>query len=151
MKNRNGVFLLETLREHEEDYYICFNNMKIKSLNIDSYRHLQNIHFDFTYLEGHANAGKPLDKICIIGQSATGKTSILELIKNSISELDSAKVINGKDLSHYFHSDFSGQVEFLYDDLLQDDNLLQLTKNTIIKMGKSFVPLRKVAVAQSEE
>ncbi|MEJ7681815.1 MAG: hypothetical protein WKG06_29005 [Segetibacter sp.] len=59
--------------------------MKIKSLNINSYRHLQNINFDFTYPEGHTKAGKPLDKICIIGQSATGKTSVLELIKNSYS------------------------------------------------------------------
>lgn len=57
--------------------------MKIKTLNIDSYRHLQNISLDFTYPEGHMNAGKPLEKICIIGQSATGKTTILELIKNN--------------------------------------------------------------------
>ncbi len=112
--------------------------MKIRSLNINSYRHLENLNFDFTYPEGYANAGKPLNKICIIGQSATGKTSVLQLIKDSISKLDSIKIINGKDLSHYFHSDFSGQLEFLYDDILQDDNLLQLTKNTVIKNGQEF-------------
>ena len=74
--------------------------MMIKSLNIDSYRHLQNINFDFTYPKGHANAGKPLSKICIIGQSATGKTSILELIRNTISKLSSVEVINSR---YFFH------------------------------------------------
>ncbi len=55
--------------------------MKLKSLHIDSYRHLENISFDFTYPEGHpTKAGQPLDKICIIGQSAKGKTGILKLI-----------------------------------------------------------------------
>lgn len=63
--------------------------MKLKSLHIDSYRHLQNINFDFTYPEGHPKFGQPLEKICIIGQSATGKTSTLELIKDSISKIDS--------------------------------------------------------------
>ena len=57
--------------------------MKLKSLHIDLHKHLQNLDFDFTYPDGHANAGKPLDKICFIGQSATGKTTILELIKES--------------------------------------------------------------------
>lgn len=69
--------------------------MKIRSLNIDSFRHLQNLKFDFTYPEGHIEAGTPLNKICIIGQSATGKTSVLELIKNSLSDLKEVEIVNG--------------------------------------------------------
>jgi predicted ATP-dependent endonuclease of OLD family len=102
--------------------------MKIKSLNIDSYRHLQNVNFDFTYPEGHAKAAQPLNKICIIGQSATGKTSILELIKSSINKLNSIQVIDGKYLRDYFNLDFSGQLEYL-----QNDKILKINQDTIIQ------------------
>jgi ABC-type lipoprotein export system ATPase subunit len=61
--------------------------MKIKYLNIDSYRHLKNIQFDFTYPKGHIKQHQPLDKICLIGQSASGKTSVLELINEMSSNL----------------------------------------------------------------
>ncbi|MWB94401.1 AAA family ATPase [Flavobacterium sp. GA093] len=56
--------------------------MKISKLHIDQFRHLENLDFDFTYPEDfhiEEKRGKPLDKICFIGQSATGKTGLLEL------------------------------------------------------------------------
>ncbi len=53
--------------------------MKISKLHIDQFRHLENLDFDFTYQSGDRK-GQPLDKICFIGQSATGKTSLLELL-----------------------------------------------------------------------
>ncbi len=59
--------------------------MKLKKLHINSFRHLESLKFDFTYPEDFyivEKRGKPLDKICIIGQSATGKTGLLELIKH---------------------------------------------------------------------
>lgn len=119
-------------REHEKEYYIFCNNMKIKSLNIDSYRHLQNLNFDFTYPEGHANAGKPLNKICIIGQSATGKTSILELVKNNISQLNSIKIVNKQYIVNTqspdaFQLNFDGYLEYL-----NGNDLLKIKKDTII-------------------
>lgn len=58
--------------------------MKISKLHIDQFRHLENLEFDFTYQSGERK-GQPLDKICFIGQSATGKTSLLELIKLYLS------------------------------------------------------------------
>ncbi|HEV8084816.1 MAG TPA: AAA family ATPase [Chitinophagaceae bacterium] len=100
--------------------------MKLKSLHIDSYRHLENIDFDFTYPKGHEKAGKPLEKICIIGQSATGKTSILELIKNSIFQIDSIKVINDEYIFHHFQLDFNGQIGYSY-----NHQNLTITKNSI--------------------
>jgi len=106
----------------------------IKSLNIDSYRHLQNINFNFTYPKGHANAGKPLSKICIIGQSATGKTSILELIRNTISKLSSVEVINSRYFFHPFYLDVDGRLEFL-----QNGKVLQITNDTIIKNGQELI------------
>ncbi len=42
----------------------------------------KNFKMDFTYPTGHRKAGEPLDKICIIGQSGTGKTTILRSLKN---------------------------------------------------------------------
>lgn len=57
--------------------------MKISKLHIDQFRHLENLTFDFTYPEDfhiEEKRGKPLEKICFIGQSATGKTSLLELL-----------------------------------------------------------------------
>jgi recombinational DNA repair ATPase RecF len=77
--------------------------MKISKLHIDSFRHLENLDFDFTYPEDfhdESKRGKPLDKICFIGQSATGKTGLLELIKeqhyaiNSIIVNDIASSLN---------------------------------------------------------
>ncbi|RCR71302.1 AAA family ATPase [Larkinella punicea] len=54
--------------------------MKITGLEIGEYRQFKNIKFDFTYPEGHAKAGQPLDKVCFIGQSGTGKTTLLNVI-----------------------------------------------------------------------
>ncbi|PKP16885.1 MAG: hypothetical protein CVU07_05475, partial [Bacteroidetes bacterium HGW-Bacteroidetes-23] len=69
--------------------------MKISKLHIDKFRHLQNLEFDFTYPEDFhitEKRGKPLDKICFIGQSATGKTGLLELIYNDIQCIKSIEL-----------------------------------------------------------
>jgi predicted ATP-dependent endonuclease of OLD family len=71
--------------------------MKISKLHIDQFRHLENLDFDFTYPEDfhiEEKRGKPLDKICFIGQSATGKTSLLELIKSTIDSFFDLRIIN---------------------------------------------------------
>ena len=65
--------------------------MKITNLEIQKFRHLKNLTFDFTYQTG-AKKGQPLEKICFIGQSATGKTSILEYIKSFIDDRDNVKL-----------------------------------------------------------
>ncbi|MFN5773582.1 MAG: hypothetical protein ACK447_10900, partial [Flavobacterium sp.] len=62
--------------------------MKITKLKIDKHKHLENLEFDFTYPVGHPKAGKPLDKICFIGQSGTGKTNLLELISANHSGIN---------------------------------------------------------------
>lgn len=89
--------------------------MKISKLHIDSFRHLENLDFDFTYPEDFHIAekqGKPLDKICFIGQSATGKTSLLELITNYHNNLNSL-IVNGNFYSYKNPSNvLKGCVEF---------------------------------------
>ncbi|CAN5494853.1 hypothetical protein BH09BAC4_BH09BAC4_06440 [soil metagenome] len=56
--------------------------MKITGIDIGEYRQFKNIMFDFTYPADHAKAGQPLDKVCFIGQSGTGKTTLLNVIWN---------------------------------------------------------------------
>jgi predicted ATP-dependent endonuclease of OLD family len=75
--------------------------MKISKLHIDQFRHLENLDFDFTYQNGERK-GQPLDKICFIGQSATGKTSLLELIYEQFS------FINNLFVDGEFYSDSTG-------------------------------------------
>ncbi|MVT06993.1 AAA family ATPase [Chitinophaga tropicalis] len=115
--------------------------MKIKKLNIKSYRHLEDVNFDFTYPEGHKKEGLPLDKICIIGQSATGKTGILELFKDNISSLSKAKILGNTSntyLLQYDNSLLDGNVQIEY--LCHDGNLIT-EKNKISKNGTEFQDL----------
>ena len=75
--------------------------MKISKLHIDKFRHLENLEFDFTYPEDFhivEKRGKPLDKICFIGQSATGKTGLLELIFKEIHSFFDLRIINEKEI-----------------------------------------------------
>jgi len=54
--------------------------MKINNLHISSLNQLKEINFNFTFPNGHPRAGEALDKVCFIGQSGTGKTSLLKVI-----------------------------------------------------------------------
>ncbi len=51
--------------------------MKVSHIYIKDYHQFKDFELDLTYPAGHPKAGKPLDKVCIIGQSGTGKTSLL--------------------------------------------------------------------------
>ena len=62
--------------------------MRITQLHLDNFQQFNQLSLNFTYPEGHEKAGQPLDKICFIGQSGTGKTTLLNLIQNHIHKLD---------------------------------------------------------------
>ncbi|UUW09576.1 AAA family ATPase [Flavobacterium plurextorum] len=92
--------------------------MKISKLHIDQFRHLENLEFDFTYPEDfhiEEKRGKPLDKICFIGQSATGKTGLLDFIYKCNLNALNALLIGGKLFSRLesFMSNMNGEVEFI--------------------------------------
>ena len=54
--------------------------MKISKIKISKFHQFEDFELDLTYPKGHEKAGKPLDKVCFIGQSGTGKTTLLEMI-----------------------------------------------------------------------
>lgn len=74
--------------------------MKVTELYIQEYNQFKNFRLDLTYPEGHQKAGQALDKVCFIGQSGTGKTSILNLISSLIeSKID---IPYGQHIRHTF-------------------------------------------------
>lgn len=59
--------------------------MKLTELHIKDYNQFEDFKLDLTYPEGHPKAGQALDKVCFIGQSGTGKTSLIELVRETIA------------------------------------------------------------------
>ncbi len=115
--------------------------MKISKLHIDSFRHLENLDFDFTYpldYKDKVKAGKPLDKICFIGQSATGKTGLLELIKEQGLIINSL-VINNNNFS------FNGQLNLLIGSILFfiNDNEIEINSKKLKFKNKVFNQIKE--------
>jgi ABC-type lipoprotein export system ATPase subunit len=54
--------------------------MKVTKVKLKDFHQFKDVEIDLTYPKGHKKAGKPLDKVCIIGQSGTGKTTLLRII-----------------------------------------------------------------------
>jgi ABC-type polar amino acid transport system ATPase subunit len=59
--------------------------MKICKIYIKGYQQFQDVILDFT----HPETGEPLDKICLIGSNGTGKTTLLNIVKDSLQRLSS--------------------------------------------------------------
>ena len=54
--------------------------MKITKIHLKDFHQFKDLTIDLTYPKGHKKEGQPLDRVCFIGQSGTGKTSLLELM-----------------------------------------------------------------------
>jgi predicted ATP-dependent endonuclease of OLD family len=126
--------------------------MKISKLHIDQFRHLENLDFDFTYQSGQRK-GEPLDKICFIGQSATGKTSLLELFFDYINYTFNCELINGKFVGSRFNiKKLDGILEFtlnnkssikLQNDIIDIDNQVYSYESSGGGMVNKLIPLNE--------
>jgi recombinational DNA repair ATPase RecF len=97
--------------------------MKVKELYIKDYHQFEDFGLDLTYPEGHEKAGQPLDKVCFIGQSGTGKTSLLEVINSfvedslqSVLNSVSNKIVEEKNGSHIFFQHMGNTMKGVYDE-----------------------------------
>ena len=108
--------------------------MKILNLHIDQFRHLENLDFDFTYQTGKRK-GQILDKICFIGQSASGKTSLLELIYEHTSNITRVELVDNKYLAGLDNplKNINGEIN-----LLIGNEVLNLTNKEIIFKGEKY-------------
>ena len=75
--------------------------MKIEYLKIKNYKQFTNLKLDLIYPKGHNKEGQPLDKICIIGQSGTGKTNLLKIMRDKKNS-DEVKTVFTKEKSSNF-------------------------------------------------
>lgn len=73
--------------------------MKITKLSIKNFHQFKDLEVDLTYPKGHKKEGEPLDKVCFIGQSGTGKTTLLKLIGGHTYTIN-------KLFEEYNHEDF---------------------------------------------
>ena len=61
--------------------------MKITKIEIKNFQQFKDFSIDLTYPKGHEKEGKPLEKVCFIGQSGTGKSTILEEIQDTVEDI----------------------------------------------------------------
>lgn len=102
--------------------------MKIVEIELNNFFNFkENLKLDFRYPIGHKKQGKPLDKICIIGQSGTGKTVLLNLLKYFISERISKNQLDFNKINNNLKITFD----------LEDANNTQVTKTKIINVDES--------------
>lgn len=60
--------------------------MKILQVLVQAMPPFSDFQVEFTYPEGHEKAGKPLDRICLIGGNGTGKSSLLKLLATYLKD-----------------------------------------------------------------
>ncbi|GAB4048797.1 AAA family ATPase [Spirosoma litoris] len=115
--------------------------MKITGIEIGEYRQFKNIKFDFTYPKGHSKEGQPLDKVCFIGQSGTGKTTLLNVIWDLLQELNQVSRVSitlNKDysLDNYMPDSIFG-IKYLID--IKGALLLFNRNSEVEKSDKEFL------------
>jgi ABC-type lipoprotein export system ATPase subunit len=93
--------------------------MKIEYLEIKNYKQFTNLKLELTYPLGHGKEGQPLDKICIIGQSGTGKTNLLEIIRDKKNS-DSVERVFIKEKSSSFEKIYFYGVQYHIDNSVWD-------------------------------
>ena len=109
--------------------------MKITKLNIKNHQQFKDLVLDFTYPKGHVNAGEPLKKVCFIGQSGTGKTTLLNFVREQVdSELNGDFIVENE------RAETLGNIEYVIQDFLF------LSNKIVHRRDGSYVDERGVEV-----
>jgi len=67
--------------------------MKLCKIIVRGFRRFDDVTINLTYPAGHPLAGEPLDKVCFTGLNGTGKTTLLEILRNALSNVVSYREI----------------------------------------------------------
>lgn len=104
--------------------------MKISKIEIKDFHQFKDFTLDLTYPKGHEKEGKPLDKVCFIGQSGTGKTTLLELVPFFLYSYQTNLLIESPIESFaentYFNIIFGANNESFFSSYLLKDKLNEL-------------------------
>ncbi len=105
--------------------------MKITKIELKDFHQFKDLTIDLTYPKGHDKEGQPLDKVCFIGQSGTGKTSLLELIPKFLFDYDTNLTKNSYEdslnniICHIkFGKEYNYQGKFIVRHILQEEKSL---------------------------
>lgn len=96
--------------------------MKITGIDIKEYQQFKDLKFDFTYPKGHPKEGQPMDKVCFIGQSGTGKTTLLEFFSDVIKSFNSIDVLKEVKIKENFKGIINLYFEYWNKNLQLDNN-----------------------------
>lgn len=116
--------------------------MKVRGITIPDLHHFKDFHLDLTYPAGHPKAGRALDKVCFIGQSGTGKTTLLKLISvisymgYSYSEIGSMDQIKQVILDFEFENFISSKNIDFEDEIDQGKKIINNYWNPIYQNGR---------------
>lgn len=84
--------------------------MKICSIRIKGFQQFDDLFLDFT----HPETGEPLDKICFIGANGTGKSTLLKILNEVISDNSSFGIFQGRFDSFAIKFDINGEKYIKY-------------------------------------
>lgn len=131
--------------------------MKLSKIHISDYNQFKDFSLDLTYPKGHPKEGKPLDKICIIGQSGTGKSTLLQFIytgfKQNLAEQNGfnlSTVIKSILSNHKDELKIIGRVKEPSDALCVFKNASNKSRVIFFHLFTPFVEISKRAVDKLE-
>lgn len=123
--------------------------MKVKEIYIKDFRQFKNFKLDLTYPKGHVKEGQPLDKVCFIGQSGTGKTSLLKFIYLSQVPFEAGEKINTLEIDNNIFIKISNgekkQAILSFKKITSDsgNSTLKISRNAISSTYESLITTEK--------